>query len=500
MRLWPDTLVGRTVLVVLAALVLTTAIGLGVYSGERGELLSTARGRAVAERVAAAAQIVEEAAVRERPRVARSLARRGFRLAWSPEPAVERDREDWRTRLVRRALLEELAGDQPVDLRLAIWSPGDGPLPRLGDAARGRRGPGTHPMGTPSDDVGVELLFGSLRLSDGTWLSFGTPFEVFRPFWASRFFPLILSTTLVALAVSAWAVRRASKPLSMLAAGAERLGVDVDAPPLAEAGPREVRSAAKAFNEMQARLQRLIRDRTQMLAAISHDLRTPITRMRLRAEFVEDADARTRMLADLDEMETMIAATLAFARDDVAREPAAALDLAALLATVVADAADSGKRASYDGPDRLPFHGRMTALRRAFTNLVDNAVAYGGAARVRLVDGASEVTVTVDDDGPGLPEAERERVFDPFYRVEGSRSRETGGVGLGLAVVRAAARAHGGEIRLANRPEGGLRATVTLPRGREMRTPVADRCRGRRGQRPEATVSSSKPGGSLRQG
>ncbi|MGF1639326.1 MAG: sensor histidine kinase, partial [Rhodospirillales bacterium] len=310
----------------------------------------------------------------------------------------------------------------------------------------------------------AEGLIGSLRLGDGTWLNFGIPLPPLPPVWETRIFALILATTLIALAISVWAVRRASAPLSLLAAAAERLGLDMNAPPLTETGPREVRQAAHAFNTMQRRLQRFVGDRTQMLAAISHDLRTPITRLKLRAELVDDPEQQRKMRADLDEMEAMIAATLAFAREEFADEARTPLDLAVLLQTVCDEAVDAGGVAAYAGPSRFAFDGRPTALRRAFANLIDNAIKYGGGAVVTLAAATATVTVTVDDHGPGLPEAERDRVFDPFYRVEPSRSRETGGVGLGLAVVRSVVRGHGGEVGLANRPEGGLRATVVMPR------------------------------------
>lgn len=270
---------------------------------------------------------------------------------------------------------------------------------------------------------------------------------------------------LMVAAAALLAVRRAARPFGTFAAAAERLGVDVAAPPLAEDGPREVRRAAHAFNVMQARIRRFVEDRTQLLAAISHDLRTPITRLKLRAEFVEDDAERTRMLADLDEMERMIAATLAFARDDAAREERRQVDVAALVQGLVDDFAATGAAASYVGPDSLVMAARPMALKRAVANLLDNAVKYGGAARASLGREPGEVVLAIDDDGPGIPEADRERVFSPFVRIEASRCRDTGGTGLGLSVARAAIRAHGGDIALANRPDGGLRVTVALPTG-----------------------------------
>jgi signal transduction histidine kinase len=219
---------------------------------------------------------------------------------------------------------------------------------------------------------------------------------------------------------------------------------------------------------MAGRIQRFVADRTQMLAAIGHDLRTPITRLRLRAEFMDDDEQRRKMLSDLDEMEQMIAATLAFARDDAAAEPASAIDLAALCRTVADEAADArpelAEAIAFEGPDRLTVRARPIALKRAIANLVSNALAYGGSARLRLDPPAGGVVrLLVEDDGPGVPEAELEAVFAPFRRLEESRNRETGGTGLGLTIARNILRAHGGDVVLANRQGGGLAATVSLP-------------------------------------
>jgi signal transduction histidine kinase len=219
---------------------------------------------------------------------------------------------------------------------------------------------------------------------------------------------------------------------------------------------------------MAARIRRFVQDRTEMLTAIGHDLRTPITRMKLRAEFIEDDEQRRKMLADLEEMEAMVAATLAFGRDATAGEPVAALDLPELLRTVLDEAGDArpeiAERIGYEGPTRLTLRARPLALKRVFANLVANALTYGGSARVRLrPPQAGFVTVEVEDDGPGIPPPELDRVFEPFHRGEASRNRETGGVGLGLPIARNILRAHGGDVRLANRPGGGARATVLLP-------------------------------------
>jgi len=467
MRLWPDTLVGRTVVVLLAGVLLSNVIGLVVYSGERQDILNSARSQRLAERVAETALTLERTHPEERPRLMRQFRGRFLRMFWSSTPAAEPGSPDWRTRSIRSALLAELGEGADGRVRLSYGPASEQKMfperteeSRLAPRDEGRKARDRYRRARWSRG---DVLTGSLELSDGSWLNFGIPLPPIQPFWETRNFLLILATTLTALLVSVWAVRRASAPLSVFTSAADRLGLDMNAPPVTEKGPREVRQAAHAFNNMQRRLQRFVRDRTQMLAAISHDLRTPITRLKLRAELIEDEEQQKKTLADLDEMEAMIAATLAFARDEFAHEQRVALDLAVLLQTLCYEAADAGADASYKGPVRYAFSGRPTALKRAFANLIDNAVKYGAAARATLTAAPGSVTVTVEDDGPGIPETELERVFDPFYRIESSRSRETGGVGLGLSVVRSVVRSHGGDILLVNRPEGGLLATVVLP-------------------------------------
>ncbi len=308
----------------------------------------------------------------------------------------------------------------------------------------------------------------SLRLPDGEWLNVRVEMPPPRPWHSATFLAAFLLMTVAAVLLILWAVARLMRPVRLLAEAADRLGRDVNAPPLPEGGPSEVATAARAFNTMAGRIQRFVADRTQMLAAIGHDLRTPITRLRLRAEFMDDDEQRRKMLSDLDEMEQMIAATLAFARDDAAAEPATAIDLAALCRTVADEAADArpelAEAIAFDGPERLTVRARPIALKRAIANLVSNAVAYGGAARLTLaMPEGGVVRLMVEDDGPGIPESELEGVFAPFRRLEASRNRETGGTGLGLTIARNIMRAHGGDVVLANQPGGGLRAVASLP-------------------------------------
>lgn len=280
----------------------------------------------------------------------------------------------------------------------------------------------------------------------------------------SRFWLHLALTFTAVISVALIAVRLVTRPIKDLAEAAEAFGRDLDAPPLAEQGPAETRRAAEAFNRMQARLKRLIAERSRALAAVSHDLRTPLTRMRLRAELVDDEALRAQINADIDDMQAMVDATLDYLRGLGESEAPQSIDIEALLASLVADEQALGRAVDFAGGRCPPYSGRVSALKRAIANLIDNAVKYGHAAHLSVIDTSETLRIVVTDDGPGIPPADLERVVEPYVRLETSRSRETDGVGLGLAVARDAARLHGGELVLENRAEGGLRATLTLPR------------------------------------
>jgi signal transduction histidine kinase len=267
----------------------------------------------------------------------------------------------------------------------------------------------------------------------------------------------------VAVIVAFWTARRLARPIRAFAGAAERLGVDLAAPPLAVRGPQELRTTIQAFNRMQDRLRHFLEDRTQMLAAISHDLRAPLARLRLRAELVADGEQQRKMFDDLDVMNAMIDSTLAFARDDSREEARQLVDLGVLVGDVCEDVADTGGEVSYLGPRNIDVPCRPGLMRRAVANLIDNAVKYGAAARVKIVRENNSLAIVVDDDGPGIPSEEQERVFAPFYRMQTARDPGKAGVGLGLSVARTIAREHGGDVRLGNRDGGGLSARIELP-------------------------------------
>lgn len=462
--LWPQSLLGRALAVLAIGLIASHLAALALYSGNRDEALASLGGRQTAERIIGLAAAMEDASPQEREGLTRKMSRHGQFFFWSLEPAVKQGRERGFSNVVASELRRLAAPNAEVRVQQARFED----MAALGDQRPPGRpgwgmGPG-HGMG-PGAGVGPSRSFLiSLRLSDGSWLNAIAAAEPPDALWRGRFLLGFAATTLVTLLLVAWAVRRAVLPLGLFAKAAERLGTDISAPPLAESGPAEVRRAALAFNRMQERLKRFVDDRTRMLAAISHDLRTPLTRMRLRAEFVDDDEMRAKMLADLDEMEAMIGATLSFARDEAKSEPRLPLDLAELLANLAAEAVETGQRVTFAGLPSARISAAPSALKRALSNLIDNAVKYGQAASITLADGDGHYLVVIEDDGPGIPESEHEQVFAPFYRVEGSRSKETGGVGLGLSVARGILRGHGGDITLANRRQGGLRVTASLPK------------------------------------
>lgn len=310
------------------------------------------------------------------------------------------------------------------------------------------------------------FIFGDFKLgvrqSDGSWVVV-EPKPSFRfDSWQQRIL-LILVLSVLAVAPLAWLfARRLAEPITAFADAAERLGRDPRATPLELSGSTEVVAAANAFNMMQERLRRYVEDRTAMIGAIAHDLRTPLTRLRFRIEATPD-DVRAKLAADIDQMEAMISAALAFVRDTTRPAERTKLELASLLESVVDEAAETGGQATVEQAEKIVIEGDPIALKRLVVNLVENALKYGHVARGRVFAENSMAIIEIDDDGPGIPAAELERVFEPFFRGEPSRNRETGGIGLGLAVVRSLARAHGGDVTLVNRPEGGLRACVRLP-------------------------------------
>jgi signal transduction histidine kinase len=337
------------------------------------------------------------------------------------------------------------------------------PIADMAGALRRMRG---FLVASGSSMVPPECRVVSLQLRDGTPLRF----SVSAP-WVQRLRSRLLDPAFLALfgigivLLAYVAARFASAPLRRMAKASAELGQDLDRPPLTVKGPSEVRQAADAFNAMQARLQSHFAERTQMLAAITHDLQTPLTRLRLRLERVQDEELRERLVADLQAMRALIDEGLELARSAETAESCVLLDLDSLLESLVEDAADAGAQAEFTAGCGAVLTLRPLATRRMFANLIDNAVKHGGSVAVSAMRAGDGVAVIVRDHGPGLPEDLLERAFDPFVRAENSRSRATGGTGLGLTIARMLAHKSGATLTLRNHPEGGLEARVAWSAG-----------------------------------
>jgi signal transduction histidine kinase len=317
-----------------------------------------------------------------------------------------------------------------------------------------------------ADSIISDTYFMNVELDDKSWLVF----TVFHRSWGLRpatHFGITLAMLMTSITIISFiASRRLARPIEQFAEAVRRFGANPRAPSIDEVGPQELRVAIKAFNAMQAQIQKFVADRTAMLTAISHDLRTPLTRMRLRGEFIDDTEQQTKLFHDVDEMHAMIDSALEFFRDDAQIEETTHFDLSELMRTIRDDYADQGIDIIYRGADHQVYLGRPRDLKRAFTNLINNAVKYGTPPEIELTNLEKAISVIVKDRGPGIPQESLEQVFTPFYRLEGSRNRTTGGVGLGLTVVRTIVRSHGGDIVLNNRSEGGLEAVIMLPLSR----------------------------------
>lgn len=304
----------------------------------------------------------------------------------------------------------------------------------------------------------------SLQLPDGSWIAVSEPGRELATALRLRNLVIFLIALGLIAGVSLFATRMIIRPLRRLAAVADRLGRERELTPVHKAGVPELDAIADSFNQMQQRLKRFVDERTHMLAAISHDLRTPLTRLRLFAEFVNDQQQRALVLNDIEEMEQMLRASLAFASDEARREPHSRVDLGALLISLCDTVSDAGGQVSYQGPDHAELPCQPVAIRRAFSNLIDNACKYGEEARVSLSDHIDMIEVLIGDRGPGIPADQVELAFAPFRRLEGSRNRESGGVGLGLSIARDVVHGHGGSITLESNQPVGLLVRVRLPK------------------------------------
>jgi signal transduction histidine kinase len=488
--LLPKSLFGQTLLLLLAGLIVSHAIGSFIYSLDRESAVRAVGGLATAQRIANVSRLVEDMPADWRERLVTGLSDRSLTVALSTTPPLTTSDAGPVADVIRDYLIRQLRLPPAREPMVAVDNAEGPPFgrrhgrPPHAEPGRGfgsdfgtgrgrmmREHDGDERYGRGRDRERRPMMRAldlevAVPLADGQWLFFATNLPSSNAGFSYQYLISMLVMALFIVAISVWAVRRMTAPLATVAQAADRFGRDVNAPPMPESGTSEMKQAASAFNAMQTKLRALIENRTRMLAALSHDLRTPLTLLRLRAENVDNAEERDKMLATIADMDAMIGATLNYAREQAADEPRRTTDITALVQSVTDDMADAGLDVTMTRSPPVSIDCQPAALKRALTNLIENAVKYGQRARVSLSDLPQAVEIAVEDDGPGIPDDQLTKVFEPFYRVESSRNRDTGGVGLGLAIARTVVEAQGGTLVLANRKPQGLRALITLPRAR----------------------------------
>jgi signal transduction histidine kinase len=465
MRLLPRSLFGRLVLVLLPVLVLAQLVGFAIHMHERGEALSQASGLQSAQRVAGMVRLLDSLDAAQRRNIAQVLGSPALTVSLERPALAEPEAAQSARAALFAAMLRGFLGDgRSVAVRVTDAAPSEmAPMRTFrGPAMHGAWAPpmaAAHYLGQP----GLSFV-AQVRLRDGALATFDTRLPEQTASWPYRLLLSLAVLLAAVIAVSLVAVRWVTRPLRTLADTAEELGRNIHRPALEERGPREAARAARALNTMQSQLIAYLDDRTRVLAAMSHDLKTPITRLRLRAELLEDSALKTKIAADLEETQSMVDGALDYLRGAARGEAARPVDVTALLESLQADMQDLGSVVTIEGAAVKPLLAKPQALKRCVWNLIDNAVKYGARAHIAVDDDERRLRIRVLDEGPGIPAADMERVFEPFYRVETSRNRATGGTGLGLSIAKGIAEDHGGSLELRNRAEGGLEATLLLPR------------------------------------
>jgi signal transduction histidine kinase len=464
-RFLPRSLFGRTLLVLAAGLLLAQLASQLVNLVDRSSSVYRLAAFQLASRIAQASRILNRLPGEARTAVVQEIDDPHLTVTLSRRPLAVSARAEQLDRYEKafaESLRRQLERDWPLSVAIT-------PEPRS------RRAPGEGTVASPFEVwiahhfyfllPGRFSLVAQVGLEDGTTAVFYARMPQEPLNRLESLLPRLGLTLVIFLALTALVVRMITRSLQRLARAATQLGANMEGAPLPEAGPQEVRSVIGAFNRMQAQISGHVLERTRLLGAISHDLKTPLARMRLRTELLPDAGVRAKFVRDLDEMDSMVGSTLEFL-GSLGRSPELVpVDVGALLESLCEDYRETGADVTLAGEARVNCSAHPQALRRCLANLIDNALRYAGSAEVALRNGESALSITVRDRGPGIPEADVERVFDPYFRLDVSRNRESGGTGLGLSIARNIARWHGGEIRLRNADDGpGLIAELTVPR------------------------------------
>lgn len=437
----------QTSVIIAAAFILSHVVGYLIYSYEREDALEIAGAADITERAADVSRLLEDLPATWQAAVVRLLNSRTFQVWVSDEPEFEMDEPSGAEADLLDYLRLQVPRALEQDARVSLLEPAPDRSTLFGRIS-------------PQDAPSVAI---SIRHGEKNWLNVLGAISTPDSFIPGLLLANIASAAVGLALVAFWLVSRVTAPLVRLSEAADALGRNLQSPPLDVSGPREVAVAALAFNRMQARLVHLIKNRTEFLAAISHDLRTPLTQVRLRTEMMPNSMERQKNLKAFDEMEAIIGTFLAYARAAHETERVEKSDIGALVDSVCDDLSDCGAAIECESEPNLVISCKRMAIKRAVVNVIENALKYGGHVRVATKRSGAGVVVTIDDNGPGIPPSELEAVFAPFYRGEKSRTAETGSVGLGLSIAQAIVEDHGGTLRLSNRPKGGLCAEIILP-------------------------------------
>jgi signal transduction histidine kinase len=461
-RLWPRTLGGQLILVMLLAVAVSQIVTLVIYRFERAKAVRGVIGEECVGRAVSAFRLAEGIPPARREETLSAVETPLTRLWISDGEMASREWQDE----ARRHLLKPTSAIGRHSSTASLFTH-DPMLSRKTDSTWQQLPAGSWLLQQPIRvlDLAPWNGFGfSMKLDGNAWLNmvYAKPAVLMQTRLTPGYYTALAITVLIFGFCALFVARRISRPLRHLAKSAENLGRGQQLEILPEEGPDDIKSTVAAFNRMQVRLRRFVEDRTRLLAAIGHDLRTPITSLRLRTEFITDPEMREKFNATLDEMQSMAEAALSFAQSESLAEATRVVELNALLESICDDLVELDWKVEFQSNGRLPYPCRPAALRRAIRNVIENAVRYGDRARVALHPSHEGVEILIEDDGPGIAEADREKVFEPFVRLESSRNRDTGGVGLGLAIARSIVRNHGGEITL-SQASAGLRVHIHLP-------------------------------------
>ncbi|MBF0371521.1 MAG: HAMP domain-containing protein [Magnetococcales bacterium] len=500
--LWPNTLRSQIILILFTGVALVLLASAAIHLHDRSQALSAFGGQQTAQRLASIIQLLDPLSPQERERVAAIVTTPLQYIRFMATPPTQTGESSHNSHEAQvKALLQRYLGQQrPLQVTVMGVQETDetevetatepqteappfrrGPPPHMGRDWRGFPGPPPFVMEArwmrhnhQRHQVMMNRIFpqgisflAQVELADGSWVEFHNllPRKMFT--WPKHLLYSMVLLFAVVTSLSLLAVRLTTRPLSLLADAARGLGQDLNRPPLPLTGPREVRHAAQAFNTMQARLVRYVQERTQLLAAISHDLKTPMTRMRLRVENLKNEPTREELLKNLTEMENMTRAALDYIRGMEGMEPLQRVDVASMLERLEEEFQEMGAQVTLQCAEIPPFPLMPDSFKRCLANLISNGISYGEQVAITARMVQDRLHITLIDQGEGIVESEMERVFEPFVRLEKSRNRHTGGTGLGLSIARNIARAHGGELTLKNHPEGGLEVLLVLPKGKE---------------------------------